>query len=265
MPATIDCTMTPRTLPAAWSVLKRAMATETPLACCVTHVVPGGLQVQVESLVAFLPKSQLELGKPFELESYLGLTLQCHVLRMQPACLSVVVGRQNLLRGVKKKRQDIALQRIQPDTVIEGTVKKLVDYGAFVDLDGVDGLIKNHQLAWSKCHHPSEHVQIGQRVKVRVLTINCVERQIELSLKEARPEPWQAVNAWAVTTRLQGTLVRAMDYGYFVRLSDGVEGLLHINNMKTPKPIFDLNSSVEVAILSIDADKKRISLVLVSQ
>ena len=254
--------MTTRTLPAAWSVLEHALATEKPVACCVTHVVPGGLQVQVEGLVAFCPQSQLELGKSFELDSYLGLTMQCYILKMRPMWLSIVVGRNKLLREIKKERQDSALQRIQPDTIIQGTVKKLMPYGAFIDLDGIDGLIKNHEMSWATCHDPSEYLQFGKSVHVKVLTINCVERHIELSLRAAQPAPWLEVMTWVPGHRIQGTIVSAVDYGYFVRLRDGVEGLLHINTMQTPKPVFPLNSPINVAVINIDTTKKRISLSL---
>lgn len=252
--------MTTRPLSAAWSVLQRSLDTETAVECHVTHVVPSGLQVQIDDLIAFLPQSQLELGESFELDSYLGKTLRCHVLKMHVQRMSIVVGRNKLLQEAKRIRQDAALQRIQPDTVIQGTVKKLVPYGAFVDLDGIDGLIKNYQMSWGKCQHPSEHVQLGQLVRVKVTAINCVDRKIDLSLREARPDPWAAVVHWPVGKRLDGTIVSVVDYGYFVRLLDGVEGLLHINNMEKPKPVLALNSTVSVVLLNIEAENRRISL-----
>lgn len=252
--------MTTRTIPAAWSVLERAMETDTPVECRVTHVVPSGLQVQIEDLIAFFPQSQLELGDAFALDSYLGLTLRCHVLRMQSSRMSIVVGREKLLREAKLLRQDAAIRRMQPDTVVPGTVKKLQPYGAFVDLDGIDGLIKNQHLSWAKCKHPSEHVELGQHVMVKILAINCLDRKIDLSLREARSDPWIAVGAWTPGKHLKGTVVSVVDYGYFVRLMDGVDGLLHINNMATPKPALALHSPIDVQLLSIEVDKKRISL-----
>lgn len=247
-------------IPPAWTVLQQAFSTESSVECRVTGVVAGGLLVEVSGLPAFMPQSKIELGTPHELSSYLGLMLRCHILQMNVARFSIVVGRIHYLKSIKQYRQDKALQTIQPGDLLEGVVKKLVHYGAFVELNGIDGLIRNNQLAWGRCQHPSEHVHAGEKVTVKVLSINCVDRHIELSLRDALPDPWTRVEHWPIGQHCVGIISNKVDYGYFVRLFDGVEGLLHINNMGANQPSLSINDSVELIVLGMDFAKKRISL-----
>lgn len=247
-------------IPPAWSLLQQAFSTESSVEGRVTQVVVGGLLLDVAGLSAFMPQSQIELGAPHDLPSYLGLMLRCHILQMNTTRLRIVVGRNQYLKNIKQSRQDKALQTMQPGLLLEGVIKKLVHYGAFVELNGIDGLVRNNQLSWGRCQHPSEHVAVGEKVTVKVLTINCVDRHLELSLREARPDPWTRVQDWQIGQHCVGIVRNKVDYGYFVRLFDGVEGLLHITCLGETPQTYAVNDKIALCVVSLDIANKRIAL-----
>ena len=232
------------------------------LDCLVTGVAVQGLTLDWEGMAAFIAQGQLELGAPYPLDSYVGKTLRCEVLQLYPQRLGIVMGRRNLLLKTKMERQDSALARMHIGETRAGSIKNLVDYGAFVDLGGVDGLIPNHLLCWGTCHHPSQRVEQGQQVRVKIQGIDRAKRTITLSLRDAMPDPWLCVQAWDCGQIVQGRVSKAMDYGYFVELRDGVVGLLHINNQSEPLPVLRKGDHVQVRLVTIDQENKRISLAL---
>lgn len=249
-------------LPASWKTLEHAMFHKLALDCKVTGVADAGLALDWEGMAAFISQGQLELGAPYQLDSYVGKTLRCEVLQLYPHRLGIVMGRRNLLLKTKMERQDSALARMHVGETRVGTIKNLADYGAFVDLGGVDGLIPNHLLCWGTCQHPSQRVEPGQHVRVKIQGIDRAKRTVTLSLRDALPDPWLCVQAWDCGQVVQGRVSKSMDYGYFVELRDGVVGLLHINNQSEPLPALCKGDQVQVRLVAIHPQTKRISLAL---
>ena len=250
-------------LPASWKTLEHAMYHKTALECKVTGVVDAGLALEWNGMAAFIAQGQLELGAPHALESYVGKMLHCQVLQLHAQRLGIVMGRRNLLAKAKIARQDHALSRMRVGDTVNGIVKNLAPYGAFVDLGGVDGMIPKHLLCWGTRNNPSDCVVQGQSVQVKIQEIDFVKRTVALNLRDALPDPWLCVHEWHPGQSMHGRVINTVDYGYFVELCDGVVGLLHINNQKDPLPRLCKGDNVHVSIVSIRAHEKRIALALV--
>jgi len=250
----------------AWDKIKDAYQSNKTIEARVLRTVKGGLMVEIFGVNAFLPGSQLDLVKVKNIPSYVGKTIPVKVIKINKARKNIVVSRREvLLEEQEKLRQK--LMEIRPGDVIEGVVKNVTDFGAFVDIGGIDGLIYISELSWTKIGHPSEVVKPGDKVKVKVLEVDPENFKISLSLKLLQPHPWEKVKEkYPVGTTVRGTVKKIIDYGIFVELEPGIEGFVHISEMKWGKPprhpseVVKEGARVDVVVLNVDIEKQRISL-----
>ncbi len=252
----------------AWEEIDRAFREQTTLWGRVVERIKGGLTVDV-GVKAFLPGSQADLRPHFNLDSLLGQDIPCKVIKLNRKRSNVVLSRRMALEEEQNRRKAQLLENLTEGAELEGRVKNLTNYGAFVDLGGTDGLLHITDLSWGRVAHPSEVVQVGQEIKVKVLKYDQEKGRISLGLKQLSPDPWEDVaSKYQVGDRNTGGVVGLVDYGAFVELEPGVEGLIHVSEMtwskrlKHPSKILKLGELVEVAILEVNPVQRRISLSL---
>jgi small subunit ribosomal protein S1 len=229
--------------------------------------VKGGLSVDLGGINAFLPGSQIDLKPVRNLDSLIGQRLRFKVIKFNRKRNNIVLSRRTLLEEERKQTREETLKNIKEGEIAEGIVKNLTDYGAFVDLGGVDGLLHITDIAWGRIGHPSERLSVGDRIKVKVLHFDREKEKVSLGLKQAMPDPWDSVpKKYPVGARLKGKVVNTTDYGVFVELEEGVEGLVHISELtwskklKHPSKVVRVGDTVEVMVLDCDPGKRRISL-----
>src|SRR4030043_26019 len=229
--------------------------------------VKGGLSVDIGRIQAFLPGSQIDIKPIRNLDAFIGQRLKFKVIKFNRKRSNIVLSRRVLLDEERKQLREETLKNVKEGDLVEGTVKNLTDYGAFVDLGGMDGLLHITDISWGRIGHPSEKPSIGDRIKVKVLHFDKEKKKVSLGLKQAMPDPWETVpQRYPVGSRLKGKVVNVTDYGVFVELEDGVEGLVHISEltwnkkMKHPSKVVHIGDMVEVMVLDCDPAKRRISL-----
>ena len=229
--------------------------------------VKGGLSVDIGHIQAFLPGSQIDLKPIRNLDALIGQRLRFKVIKFNRKRNNIVLSRRVLLDEERKQLREETLKNIKEGDVVEGTVKNLTDYGAFIDLGGMDGLLHITDISWGRIGHPSEKLSVGDRIKVKVLHFDREKEKVSLGLKQALPDPWESVpRKYPMGSRLKGKVVNVTDYGVFVELEEGVEGLVHISEltwskkMKHPSKIVHIGDTVEVMVLDCDPAKRRISL-----
>jgi small subunit ribosomal protein S1 len=229
--------------------------------------VKGGLSVDLGGINAFLPGSQIDLKPVRNLDSLLGQRLTFKVIKFNRKRNNIVLSRRILLEEERKNLREETLKNLREGEIVEGVVKNLTDYGAFVDLGGVDGLLHITDIAWGRIGHPSERLSVGSRIKVKVLHFDQEKEKVSLGLKQALPDPWESLpGKYPVGSRLKGKVVNTTDYGVFVELEEGVEGLVHVSELtwskklKHPSKLVRIADTVEVVVLDCDPAKRRISL-----
>lgn len=229
--------------------------------------VKGGLSVDIGGIFAFLPGSQIDLKPIRNLDDLVGKRLKFKVIKFNRKRNNIVLSRRILLEEERKFLREETLKNLQEEEIVEGTVKNLTDYGAFIDLGGVDGLLHVTDMGWGRVGHPSEKLSLGDRIKVKVLHFDREKEKVSLGLKQALPDPWNSVpDKYPVGSRVKGRVVNITDYGVFVELEEGVEGLAHISEltwskkMKHPSKFARISDRVEVMVLDCDPVKRRISL-----
>ena len=229
--------------------------------------VKGGLSVDIGRIQAFLPGSQIDLKPVRNLDALVGQRLKFKVIKFNRKRNNIVLSRRVLLDEERKQLREETLINLKEGDIIEGTVKNHTDYGAFIDLGGMDGLLHITDISWGRIGHPSEKLSVGDRIKVKVLHFDREKEKISLGLKQALPDPWESVyQEYPVESRIKGKVVNVTDYGVFVELEEGVEGLVHISEltwskkMKHPSKIVHIGDTVEVMVLDCDPVKRRISL-----
>jgi small subunit ribosomal protein S1 len=229
--------------------------------------VKGGLSVDIGHILAFLPGSQIDLKPVRNLDALVGQRLKFKVIKFNRKRNNIVLSRRVLLDEERKQLRDETLKNIKEGDVVEGTVKNLTDYGAFIDLGGMDGLLHITDISWGRIGHPSEKLSIGDRIKVKILHFDQEKGKVSLGLKQALPDPWESVpQRFRVGSRTKGKVVNVTDYGVFVELEEGVEGLVHISELtwskktKHPSKIVHIGDTIEVMVLDCDLVKRRISL-----
>jgi len=249
----------------AWRRIEAAAESGEPVDGTVIEVVKGGLIIDL-GVRGFLPASLVDIRRVPNLDEYLGQTIECRVIELNRSRNNVVLSRRAVLEEQRREDRERILDRLQPGMVVDGTISNIVDFGAFVDLDGIDGLIHISELSWSHVNHPSEILSIGDTVNVKVLDIDRDRQRISLGLKQTQEDPWQrVVDTYNVGDELEGKVTKVVTFGAFVEILDGVEGLVHISELaqhhvENPREIIQPGDEVKVKILEIDSERRRLSL-----
>ena len=231
----------------------------------VIEVVKGGLILDI-GLRGFLPASLVDLRRVKDLNAYLGTRIEARVIEMDRNRNNVVLSRRVVLEEARKAERSEILSKLQAGMRLKGVVSSIVDFGAFVDLGGIDGLIHISELSWNHVNHPSEVVKVGQEVEVQVLDVDLNRERISLGLKQTTEDPWRTlVKKYPVGAIVEGRVTKLVPFGAFVDLGDGIEGLVHISEMArqhvdTPSQVTNVNETVQVKVMEIDLDRRRISL-----
>jgi small subunit ribosomal protein S1 len=249
----------------AWRRIEAAAESGEPVEGTVIEVVKGGLIIDL-GVRGFLPASLVDIRRVPNLDEYMGTQIECKVIELNRSRNNVVLSRRAVLEEERKEVRQQILDRLAPGLVVEGQISNIVDFGAFVDLDGIDGLIHISELSWSHVNHPSEVLEIGDTVQVKVLDIDRERQRISLGLKQTQEDPWQRiVNTYNIGDELEGTVTKVVTFGAFVEILDGVEGLVHISELaahhvENPREIVQPGDELRVKILEIDSERRRLSL-----
>jgi len=252
---------------AAWGVLEAAHEAEETITGVITGKVKGGFTVEVQSIRAFLPGSLVDVRPVRDTTHLEGVDLEFKVIKLDQKRNNVVVSRRAVIESENSAEREELLANLEEGTELKGIVKNLTDYGAFVDLGGVDGLLHITDMAWKRIKHPSEVVQVGDEIDVKVLKFDRERNRVSLGIKQLGSDPWVDINdRYPEGARLQGRVTNLTDYGCFVEIEDGVEGLVHVSEMDWtnknihPSKVVNLGDEVEVMVLDIDEERRRISL-----
>jgi small subunit ribosomal protein S1 len=249
----------------AWRRIEAAAESGEPVMGSVIEVVKGGLIIDL-GVRGFLPASLVDIRRVPNLDEYLGTQIETKVIELNRSRNNVVLSRRAVLEEERKEVRQQILDRLQPGLVVEGQISNIVDFGAFVDLDGIDGLIHISELSWSHVNHPSEILGIGDTVQVKVLDIDRDRQRISLGLKQTQEDPWQRImDTYNVGDELAGKVTKVVTFGAFVEVLDGVEGLVHISELaghhvESPREIVHPGDEIRVKILEIDSERRRLSL-----
>jgi small subunit ribosomal protein S1 len=249
----------------AWRRIETAAESGEPVEGTVIEVVKGGLIIDL-GVRGFLPASLVDIRRVPNLDEYMGTKIETKVIELNRSRNNVVLSRRAVLEEERKEVRQQILDRLQPGLVVEGQISNIVDFGAFVDLDGIDGLIHISELSWSHVNHPSEILTIGDTVKVKVLDIDRDRQRISLGLKQTQEDPWQRIiDTYNVGDELAGKVTKVVTFGAFVEILDGVEGLVHISELaphhvESPREIVHPGDEIRVKILEIDSERRRLSL-----
>lgn len=249
-----------------WRELDRAFQSETPVEGVVLGKVKGGLKVDI-GVPAFLPGSHVDIRPARNLDRYVGQRGRFQILKFNRARGNVVVSRRSVLERERSSLKEQTLKVLEEGVILEGTVKNITDYGAFIDLGGIDGLLHITDMSWGRLAHPSEVLKVGEKVKVVVLKYDPQRERVSLGMKQIMADPWSKVNElYPPGTRVHGKVVSVTDYGAFVELEKGVEGLIHVSEMSWskravhPSKVVNPGDGVEVQVLGVDEANRRISL-----
>lgn len=249
----------------AWGTIEEKFEKGENVEGEVIEVVKGGLIVDI-GLRGFLPASLVDLRRVKDLSAYLGQRLEARVIEMDRNRNNVVLSRRVVLEEGRKHERAEILSKLQKGMILPGTVSSIVDFGAFVDLGGIDGLVHISELSWSHVNHPSEVVKVGDPVNVQVLDVDLERERISLGLKQTTEDPWkQLVKNYPVGSIVEGTVTKLVPFGVFVELGEGIEGLVHISEMakahvETPDQVTAVGEKVHVKVMDVDEERRRISL-----
>ena len=249
----------------AWNAVEAKFQSGETVEGEVIEVVKGGLILDI-GLRGFLPASLVDLRRVKDLTAYMGTRIEARVIEMDRNRNNVVLSRRVVLEEARKAERQEILSKLQVGMRLKGTVSSIVDFGAFVDLGGIDGLVHISELSWNHVNHPSEVVKVGQEVEVQVLDVDLNRERISLGLKQTTEDPWRTlVKKYPVDAIVEGTVTKLVTFGAFVDLGDGVEGLVHISEMAKshvdqPSQVCTVGDTVQVKVMEIDLDRRRISL-----
>jgi small subunit ribosomal protein S1 len=251
----------------AWKRIETAAESGEPVEGTVIEVVKGGLILDL-GVRGFLPASLVDIRRVQDLDEFMSQTLRCKVIELNRSRNNVVLSRRAVLEEERREMRQAILDRLSPGDVVEGTISNIVDFGAFVDLEGIDGLIHISELSWSHVNHPSELLEIGQEVRVKVLDIDRERQRISLGLKQTQSDPWQeVVDSYDQGDVVEGRVTKVVTFGAFVEILPGVEGLVHISELadhhvENPREIVSQGDTVQAKIIEMDAERRRLSLSL---
>jgi small subunit ribosomal protein S1 len=249
-----------------WEAMEKSYEEGKNVTGKIIQRVKGGFHVDIDGITAFLPNSQVDLRPVRNPEKLIGTHHEFRVLKYSKPKNNVVISRRVLLEADRDKLRLETLSKIEEGAIVEGIVKNITDYGAFIDLGGIDGLVHLTELSWGKVSHPSQILKTGDKIKVKVLNFNKEENKIFLGLKQTMPDPWQTSSEkYPVGSRINGRVVNVTDYGGFVEVEDGLEGLIHVSEMswtklRHPSQKLKVGDEVEVMVLDIDTENRRMSL-----
>jgi len=251
----------------SWGKLEKAFNDQQKVQGIIFNQVKGGFTVDLDGAVAFLPRSQVDIRPIRDVTPLMNVPQQFQILKMDRRRGNIVVSRRTVLEETRAEQRQELVQNLEEGQVIDGVVKNITDYGAFVDLGGIDGLLHVTDIAWRRVNHPTEVLNIGQTVKVKIIKINHETHRISLGMKQLLEDPWQGIEAkYPVGAKFKGRVTNITDYGAFVELEPGIEGLIHVSEMSWtkknvhPGKIVSTSQEVEVQILEVDPVKRRISL-----
>ncbi len=251
----------------AWKRIEAASTAGETVEGTVIEVVKGGLILDL-GVRGFLPASLVDIRRVQDLDEFLGQKLECKVIELNRSRNNVVLSRRAVLEHERREVRQRILDDLEPGKVVEGVISNIVDFGAFVDLDGIDGLIHISELSWSHVNHPSEVLNVGEKVDVKVLEIDRDRQRISLGLKQTQADPWQSViETYQINDIVPGKVTKVVTFGAFVEIHAGVEGLVHISELadhhvENPREVVNQGDDLEVRIIEIDADRRRLSLSL---
>jgi len=251
----------------SWVKLEKAFETNEKVEGVIFNQVKGGFTVDLDGAVAFLPRSQVDIRPIRDVGPLMNVPQPFHILKMDRRRGNIVVSRRTVLEESRAEQRHEIVANLEEGQVIDGVVKNITDYGAFVDLGGIDGLLHVTDIAWRRVNHPSEVLTIGQTVKVKIIKINHETHRISLGMKQLLEDPWQGIEAkYPISARFHGRVTNITDYGAFVELEPGIEGLVHVSEMSWtkknvhPGKIVSTSQEVDVQVLEVDPVKRRISL-----
>jgi small subunit ribosomal protein S1 len=251
----------------AWKRIEGAAESGEPVEGTVIEVVKGGLILDL-GVRGFLPASLVDIRRVQDLDEFMGQTLRCKVIELNRSRNNVVLSRRAVLEEERKEMRQAILDRLSPGDVVTGTISNIVDFGAFVDLEGIDGLIHISELSWSHVNHPSELLEIGQEVEVKVLDIDRDRQRISLGLKQTQSDPWQQViDSYDQGDVIEGKVTKVVTFGAFIEIVPGVEGLVHISELaqhhvENPREVVSQGDNVKARIIEMDPERRRLSLSL---
>ncbi|MBK8464631.1 MAG: S1 RNA-binding domain-containing protein [Chloracidobacterium sp.] len=250
-----------------WDEIETAFNSETPIIGRIVDKTKGGLRIDINGIEAFLPGSQIDSRPIHGLDSYIGQDIEAKIIKFSRRRNNIVLSRKVLTDEVVNAQKAETLSKIDLGYVVEGTIKNLTEYGAFVDIGGIDGLLHVTDMSWGRIHHPQDQFKVGEHLQVKVLKLDREREKVSLGYKQLLPDPWSTVvEVYPVNTKLTGTVSSVTEYGVFVELEAGVEGLVHVSEIswsrrsQSPKRLFHKGQEVEVQVLGVDTVEKRISL-----
>jgi small subunit ribosomal protein S1 len=251
----------------AWELLESAFHKGTLVEGTICGRIKGGLSVDISNVKAFLPGSQVDTKAVKDTDGLIGKTMSFKVLKLNNKRSNIIVSRRAALEEERQKKKVVTLAKLKEGALIEGTVKNITDYGVFVDLGGIDGLLHISDISWGRITHPSEFFAVGDTVEVIVLKYDEEQERVTLGYKQKRPDPWLSVDEkYPVNGRVKGKVVSIADYGAFVELEEGIEGLVHVSEMdwssrpKHPSKYLSIGETVDALVLKVDKEERRISL-----
>ncbi|MHB1003196.1 MAG: 30S ribosomal protein S1 [Thermoleophilia bacterium] len=249
----------------AWKKIQEVEQSGATIDGTVIEVVKGGLILDL-GVRGFLPASLVDIRRIQNLDEYTGQVLTCKVIELNRSRNNVVLSRRAVLEEERKEVREQILDRLQPGDIVKGVISNIVDFGAFVDLEGIDGLIHISELSWGHVNHPSEVLAVGQEVEVKVLDIDRDRQRVSLGLKQTQEDPWKKlVGSHEVGDMMTGTVTKLVSFGAFVQISEGIEGLVHISELAShhvekPEEVVNVGDEIEVKVIEIDSDRRRLSL-----
>ena len=251
----------------AWDDIEKAYNEKTPIKAKVVERIKGGLTVDIHGARAFLPGSQVDLRPVRNLEGLKSDTFEVQVIKLNKKRGNIVVSRKQLLEQEQTEKRSHTMEHLSEGAVLTGTVKNLTEYGAFVDLGGIDGLLHITDMSWGRLTHPRDLVNVGDQIQVKVLKFDKDKQRVSLGFKQLTPDPWlDAAQRYPVSAHVKGRVISVTDYGAFVELEQGIEGLVHVTEMtwskrmKHPSKLVNVGDQVETVVLNVNPQERRISL-----
>lgn len=250
-----------------WEILENALRDGSPVEGKIVGKTKGGLSADILGVIAFLPGSQVDIKPPKDVDSLIGKKMLFKVLKLNNKLSNVIVSRRAILEVEMQKKKAETLEKLKEGQLMKGVVKNITDYGVFVDLGGVDGLLHISDISWGRINHPSEFFVVGDEIGVIVLKYDEESEKVTLGYKQRKPDPWSVVDEkYPVGKRVKGKVVSITDYGAFIELEEGLEGLVHISEIdwlsrpKHPSKYLSVGETVEAVVLKVDKEERRLSL-----